>query len=271
MVNYFISHLKVLWAFRRFFLNAVFREIRSRYLNSRLGVLWLLLTPFFQLLIYYFVFEKIFKIRFADYSGQSFIAFVALGLWPWVAFSEALSTGTMAIDKHQALLKKIALPRALLVLIEVTVSHVIHWFGFLFVLFLLLLFDSSLSWQALYYLPFIFCCYLIQLIFCFALALVLSALQVYLKDVAQILSPLLMVWFYLTPIIYPTQLIPDFFKPFLALNPLAILVASYRQLLQGDILQIFLPLTLLAGISLLLLGLAFAFFSRLSRRFEDLF
>lgn len=263
-----LAHLRGLWAFRAFFIASVKREVKSRYLNSGMGALWLFLNPVLQLVIYYFVFEKIFQIKFNALAGQDFIAFVAVGLWPWVAFAEGLLSGTNAIDKHQGLLKKMQVPRTLLVLIEVCVPFLIHFLGFVFILLVLLVFGQTV---ALWWLPLVALVYALQMLFCFGLSLGLSALQVFLKDVAQALTPITMVWFYLTPIIYPGNLIPEAAKGLLAANPMAAFVDVYRDALLGNAISSGTTWAMmLFSVVVVLLG-GYALFRRLSARFEDMF
>lgn len=263
-----MQQLNRLWAFRAFFIASVRREIKSRYLNSGMGVIWLFLNPVLQLVIYYFVFEKIFQIKFNALAGQGFIAFVAVGLWPWVAFSEGLLSGTNAIDKHQGLLQKMQVPRTLLVFIEVCVPFLIHFLGFVFILLVLALFGQTM---ALWWLPVVLLVYALQMLFCFGLSLGLSAVQVFLKDVAQALTPITMVWFYLTPIIYPATLIPESVKGLLAINPMAAFVGGYRDVLLGNHLSHWGTWAImLVSVALALLG-GYALFRRLSGRFEDMF
>lgn len=258
-----------IWGFKAFFLAAIRREIHNRYLNSGIGVIWLFLNPVLQLFIYYFVFEKIFQIKFNMPAGQGFIAFVAVGLWPWVAFSEGLLAGTHAIDKHKDLLKKMAIPRAMLVLIEVVVPFLIHLLGFVFILLVLLIFFGQTI--AIYWLPVVMVVYGLQLLLCFGLSLVFAALQVFLKDVAQALTPIIMVWFYLTPIIYPPSMVPDTLQPVLAVNPLGHFIHLYRELFLAG--QLASPLAWLAAVAAVLffLFVGLAFFRRLSSAFEDVY
>lgn len=264
-----MSYFRQLWTFRGFFLASVQREIRNRYLNSGMGVIWLFLNPVLQLTIYYFVFEKIFQVKFNTLAGQDFIAFVALGLWPWVAFSEGLLSGTNAIDKHQDLLKKMSLPRTLLVLIEVTVPYLIHLLGFIFVLLILMLFLGQSIHLLL--LPLVLVVYAFQLLLCVGLSLALSSVQVFLKDVAQALTPIMMVWFYLTPIIYPAHLIPAALQSLLALNPMANVVELYRDVLLNGGLGTLGAWSGLVVSTLFFLLLGLLLFRRLSPRFEDMF
>lgn len=263
-----ISILRNLWAYRAFFVTSCQREIKGRYLNSTIGAAWLFLNPVLQLIIYYFVFDKIFQVKFDTPAGQGFISFVAIGLWPWVAFSEGLLAGTNAMDKHRGLMQKIKVPRTLLVLIEVSVPYIIHFLGFVFVLVVLLLFGQTIT---LWWLPVMVAVYVLQLLFCFGLSLALSALQVFLKDIAQALAPIMMVWFYLTPIIYPQDLVPAGLRDLLSINPLSSFVTAYRQLLlENRFVDWGLCVGLVAVVALTLVG-GYAVFRRLSSRFEDMF
>lgn len=260
--------LNRLLTYRGFLMASCRREIKNRYLNSSMGFLWLFLNPVLLLAIYYFVFEKIFQIKFNAIAGHDFLAFMAVGLWPWVAFSEGLMSGTNAIDKHKDLLKKMAVPGELLVLIEVTVPYLIHGVGFVFILLVMRLLGQPVHLWTLVIVVWI---YLLQLLLCYGLSLLLSGLQVFLKDIAQILTPVVMVWFYLTPIIYPPSLIPDSVSFWLSINPLSGFMNAYRDLLlTGSLPAIALMITMLVQ-TLLILAIGFGLFKRLSSRFEDMF
>ncbi|MPV86790.1 ABC transporter permease [Ostreibacterium oceani] len=255
--------------YARFFLAACRREVCNRYMNSTFGVLWLFLNPVLQLAIYYFVFEIIFQIKFNTAAGQNFITFLAVGLWPWVAFSEALVSGTNAIDKHKDLLKKIYIPSSIFVAVEVIVPFAIHFIGLIFALLVIRLFlGQSIEFV---WLPIVLLVYVIQCGFCLGLSLLLAGLQVFLKDVAQILTPIVMVWFYLTPVIYPPHLVPEGLQVILQYNPLSHFVFAYRELLLAGNLPSVGVWGWLFCFAVVSVFLGFAVFKRLSTRFEDMF
>lgn len=254
----------------RGFLGELFkREVKNKYLNSGIGFLWLFLTPILLLAIYYFVFEKIFQIKFNALAGFDFIAFIATGLWPWVAFSEGLSAATVSIDKHLDLLKKIKVPRSLLVLIEVLVPYSIHGGGLIVAMLLMVVFLGQQFSFAM--LPIVLVVYLLNCLLCYGLGLLLASIQVFLKDVSQLLGPVLMVWFYLTPIIYPESLIPANLTTFFALNPMSVFIDAYRTTLLEGQLPVLSDWLLMFGEAVLVLLLGSWFFRRLSPRFEDMY
>lgn len=258
-----------LLTYRGFLFELSKREIKNKYLNSGIGFLWLFLTPILLLGIYYFVFEKIFQIKFNTLAGFDFIAFIAVGLWPWVAFSEGLSAATVSIDKHIDLLKKIKLPRSLLVLIEVMVPYLIHGAGLLVAL---LLMTFLLKQQFVFsMLPVMLVIFLLNAVLCYGLGLLLASFQVFLKDVSQLLSPVLMVWFYLTPVIYPQNLIPADLLWLFQLNPMSVFVNAYRDTLLAGHLPTLLDWGVMLLLAMVMLFIGSWFFQRLSSRFEDMY
>lgn len=261
--------LNNLFVYRSFLGELFKREIKNKYLNSAIGFLWLFLTPILLLCIYYFVFEKIFQIKFNSLAGFDFIAFIATGLWPWVAFSEGLSAATVSIDKHLDLLKKIKIPRSLLVLIEVLVPYSIHAGGLLVAMLLMVLFlGQQFSFIML---PIMLVIYFLNCILCYGLGLLLASIQVFLKDVSQLLGPVIMVWFYLTPIIYPENLIPANLAGLFEINPMSVFIRAYRTtLLEGQLPASGEWLLMVVEVVLILVVGSWVF-QRLSSRFEDMY
>lgn len=241
------------------------RDLRNRYLGSLTGALWALLQPLLLLAIYAVVFVEILKVRLPDSVGSGFVPYLALGLWPWTAFSEAISRGTNAIPEHAALLSKVPLPRPVLVLAPVAGSFLIHGAGFLAVLVVLALTGQGVQLSGL---PLALLAYALLFVFALGLAWLTAALQVFVRDLAPIVAQLLTLWFFLTPVFFAREMIPARLAGFLAANPLAAFLEAFRAALLGTSIA---PHTLW----LLPLFAAAAFaaggfvFQRLSRHFED--
>lgn len=251
---------------KSFFLGLLKKEIRGRYLSSNLGALWLFLQPLAMLIIYQFVFEKIFKIRFPGMEQHGFLFFVAVGLWPWFAFSEGLMSATRALEKHADLLKKIHVNKYLLVLVEVAAAFCVHFAGFSLILLLFFVFGGKTISFGVLLVPIL---WLLLLLMTYGMSLLLSSLQVFLRDVAQVVQTVLMLWFYLTPIVYPLSLVPAGFRQVIWLNPLAEYVMLYRfTLLDGTIGDAVVWLAALMG-TLLWCLLGLWVFGRLKTHFED--
>jgi len=212
--------LSALWRQRWLFLSLVEREIRNRYAGSMGGVAWAFLHPLLLLAIYAFVFRAVFRVEIPDMEGRPFVMFVALGLWPWMAFQEAVQRGAQAIQNNAGLIKKIAFPQALLVYGAVLATFVVHLIGYFAALGLLALWGYP---PALAGVPMMLVSLLFLGMLALALALICAAIQV-LPRSGPCAGPLLMVAFYATPILYPLSLVPARVREWMALNPLVALI-----------------------------------------------
>lgn len=261
------SAVATLWRHRWLWLGFVRREVASRYLGSVGGMVWALLHPMALLAIYALLFQAVFKVRFAELDHFPFVVFVASTLWPWMAFQEGVMRGTQAVVQNAALVKKVVFPHELLVYASVSATFVVQLVGYALVCGVLRLLGHGLQWQGL---PVVGFWLLLLYLLTLSLALVLAALQVFLRDVEQVLSQGLMVLFYATPVLYPLSLAPDWLQRLMALNPLMHMLESIRLALLGG------QWALTAKAGWLLLGtlalfwLARRFFQRLSPHFEDM-
>lgn len=241
------------------------RELRERYLSTMVGLAWVVVTPLLLLAIYAFVFVELLGARFGDRVGANVIAFLALGMWPWHAFADALSRGTSSITGNAALIGQIALPRSWLVLVPSAGAAIIHTASFLLVLALLLIsgkviFGIGWLWAAI--------AYLLIMTNAVALSLLLAPINVFFRDVSTLLPQLLTFWMLLTPIFFDrTQLRPDL-GGWLALNPMTALIEVLRDgLLHGQAEPARLVSPLMVSIMLLVLALVAS--RRFLQRIED--
>jgi ABC-type polysaccharide/polyol phosphate export permease len=242
------------------------RELSNQYLGSVTSVGWALLAPLVMLAIYGYVFGQIFKVRFPEAEAIGFLGYLALGMWPWIAFSDSLGRAIKAIKSNAALVHKTAVPHEIFVYSKVLATFLIHLLGYAVVLFVLALMGKPILWLmlpvTLYYL-----CLVLALTI--GLALFLAALDVFLNDVEHAVPLLLTMWFFATPILYSPSLLSPKVVPFLDLNPMAYIISSIREaMLQG----IWMPswrdgAALVATVCVLLGGRWF--FNRCSSRFED--
>lgn len=248
------------------FQQLVSRAIRTDYLENLTGFAWLLLQPLLLLAVYAFVFTVIFKARVPDTGAVGFVPFLAIAFWPWTAFSEAVLRASGSVSSNAALIGKVAFPSELLPLSTVTATFLMHMAGYLAVLLVIQLLGTPIHWLGLAAaLPLL----LLLWLFSCALALFASALQVFVRDVAQILPPLMTFWFFTTPILYSASLLPPQLGAVMQFNPMAWYVDRLRDfLLIGDFglvaTDAVVPLVTLA-----LAWLALKFFRRLSPHFED--
>jgi lipopolysaccharide transport system permease protein len=250
---------------RALFENFLRRELVSRYLGSYTGLAWALLHPLALLAVYYFVFTMVF--RTGAFQGKSFLLFVAVALWPWLAAQEALQRATVSLASYAGLIRKVAFPHEIIIYASVGATLLLQFVGYLIVLVVLAVFGEPVHFSGLLIaIPL----WLVMAAAITGLALVLAALQVYIRDIEHVLMPTLMILMYLTPILYPLTLVPESLRPWVVANPFAWLVDRMRDaLLDGRIAFLLSDALALAVAATLFAGGRWVFL-RLSPQFEDL-
>lgn len=247
------------------FRQLVSREIRTAYLENMTGFAWLFLQPLMLLAVYGFVFTNIFKSRIPD-SEIDFVPYLAVAFWPWTAFSESVLKASNTISGNAALIGKVALATEQLPMATVTATFLMHMVGYMAVLVVLQLIGTDIQW--LYLLPALSLLLFLWL-FAIAIAWFASALQVFVRDVSQILPPVMTFWFFTTPILYSQAHLPEGLAKAMAWNPMTWFVFQLRELLLFGRFGAGLAEALtLAGV-VVLAWLALRFFRRFSGHFED--
>lgn len=218
----FIETVREIVRFRDLVTALVVRELKMRYRGSVLGFVWSFLNPLLLMAVYALVFSF-----FTRHQIENYTLFVLTGLLPWLWFSTGLSHSVGSIVSGGPLIKKIVFPVEILPLVTV-LSNLANYLLSLPVLFAFFLFFgvNLTAWALL--LPVLI---LVQFVFMTGLALALSSLNVYLKDIEQVMGNFLTLAFFLTPILYPASFVPERFKILLYLNPLAPLFEGYRNVL----------------------------------------
>ncbi len=220
----FLPSFAVLWQHRELLWGMTGRNVRSLYKQSILGYAWIFVNPLMQILVLTFVFSTILLI---PSLGIPFPLFLFVGLLPWMFFSNALATATDSITGSASLVTKVYFPREILVMAAVFSKIIDLLLGVLILLGLMVVYSEAPSWTIVW-VPAIFA---IQLLFTVGLALPLAALNLYFHDVRYLVGVVLLAWFYMTPILYPVDIVPERFKIIFDLNPLALVVNAYRRVL----------------------------------------
>ncbi len=249
-----------------FYRQLVSRAIRTDYLENLTGFAWLILQPLMLLAVYAFVFTTIFKARIPDAGSIGFVPYLAVAFWPWTAFSEGILRSANSISANAALIGKVSFASELLPLSTVTATFLMHMAGYMAVLLVLQLGGTDIHWLGLLAaIPVLLSMFLLSA----GLALIASSLQVFIRDVAQALPPLMTFWFFTTPILYSSSILPDQFATLMKFNPISWYVDRLRDfLLLGNydltIIDLIIPVS-----SVLIFWLGLKFFRRLSGHFED--
>ncbi len=226
--------LRELSQYRNLLRNLVVRDLKARYKNSVLGILWSILNPLFLMLIFTIIFSVL-----ANNEIPHYPIFVLTGLIPWNFFSGSLTSGTTSITSNSGLVKKVYFPRELLPTSALLSNLVNFLFAFLVLVVLLYAFGIGLTIHALW-VPAIL---LTQLIFTLGLCLLLGSLTVFYRDVLMILEVVILAWFFLTPVFYSLELFGNTatvlgvtFNPAQVMrwiNPMASIIDGYRTVLWG--------------------------------------
>jgi lipopolysaccharide transport system permease protein len=249
-----------------FFRNLVTRQVQQDYLDNLTGFAWLFLQPLILLAVYAFVFGEIFKARLPESVGVAFVPYLAVAFWPWTAFSEAILKASNSITSNAALIGKVAFANELLPLASVTATFLMHALGYLAVLLVLQLLGTPIHWL---WLPVAMVMLLLLWLLAGAIALLTSTLQVFTKDVAQILPPLMTFWFFTTPILYSPELLPEAISRILDWNLMAWFVAWLRGALLFGELSLTMAMGVVPLLVVFLYWAALRFFRRFSGHFED--
>lgn len=241
-------------------------DVRGRYAGSMGGFLWSFAHPLFQLGLFWFAFGLVMRIPLGPGAPTDrFAIFLFSGLLPWMAVQEGVQRGTTAITDNAELVKKVRFPPFLLVL-SVVLAALVHEAIAALVFVLVLLGLGELSWPTL---PWLLVALPLQLALVTGLAAGLAVLQVFVRDIAQLLGMLMMALFYLTPIVYPLTIVPERLARWLELNPLTALIQLYRAaLLGGEAPTV--GLWVLALTALVSLALGGLFFRKAREQFADL-
>lgn len=210
--------------------NLVERDIKSRYAGSSLGVFWSIIHPISQLLVYYFVFSLVMKARLGpEYGGAHFAVWLMVGLLPWMFFSEVVLRAPTLVIEQANMIKKMVFPSELLPFSHLAAAALNHIMAFLLLLVLVLFLKADVSIQMLYVVP-----NLVALaVFALGCSWLISSLNVFLRDIGQVLGVLMHIWFYLTPVVYPKSIVPDALQGMIRWNPLLHVVEGYRRSLLG--------------------------------------
>ena len=203
-----MQYLRDLAAARELLVNLVVRDVRGQYKRTILGRVWSLVSPLTAMLVYTFVFSFIFRIKPepGDPSGLDvFALWLLCGLLPWTFFSGAVSSSMGSLVGNSGLITKVYFPRMVLPAASVlTVAY--NWMFEMLVLTVALLFIGAFLWP---WLPFAILMMVLLALFATGVGLALSVANVYFRDTQYLLTLVLQVWMYLTPIVYPISLVGD--------------------------------------------------------------
>jgi lipopolysaccharide transport system permease protein len=205
----------------------VARELKARYRGSVLGFFWSFVNPLLLLLVYTFVFTVVLPGAHPP-ELEPFALFMFCGILPWTWFSSSLSESANVLIGHGNLIKKVLFPAEILPIVTVLANMVHFFLGLPILAAFLIYYQRPMQWTELLWFP---VTVLVQLIFTTGCALILSALTVHFRDIRDILSNVMTLWFFATPIIYYYKIMEAWQMRILNMNPMTHLIITYQEIL----------------------------------------
>jgi lipopolysaccharide transport system permease protein len=220
-------NLAEVWRYRDLLLVLVWRDISANYRQSIIGFGWALFKPVFTLLVFTLVFDKVANIRTGDIP---YVLFCFAGLLPWMYFAACLQGTSQSVVNGGYLLTKVYFPRLVLPLTSAVSGlmdfaiQFLLFFGILFIMSLRGLYQGGVGWGVCLAPAFVLWCMVVAL----SVGLWLTALNVKYRDVGQVVPFLIQMWMWLTPIAYPSSLVPDRWRLLFGLNPMTGVIETFR-------------------------------------------
>lgn len=221
------ASLKAVWIFRGFVFGSVRREYQLRYRGTMLGVAWTVLQPLAMILIYTIIFSQVMKAKLHGVEGDfAYSIYLCAGIITWGLFSEIIQRSQSVFLDNANLLKKLSFPRLTLPIIVVTTALLNFFIVFgLFLLFLLIT-NNFPGMTILAMIPLL----AVQVLLAIGLGVTLGVLNVFFRDVGQLVGLLMQLWFWATPIVYPASILPEWLRPWVNLNPMYHFIQGYQNI-----------------------------------------
>lgn len=214
--------MQSVFKFRDLILLMTKKELKIKYKNSILGILWSMLNPLLMLVIYTIAFKYILKVEVENFSLYMFC-----GLLLWIFFQNSVTQSMASIINNRHLLTKVYFPRLILPLVVVNSNFINLVLNSIILFMAIIFFNVSITWSYLL-IPF-----LVILLYLFVLgfSLILTTLNTRFQDTAHLVEVIFSALFYLTPIIYPLSIVPEHLKLYIMLNPFTSIVECFRSII----------------------------------------
>lgn len=253
--------LKELYTYKYMVYNLVRRDLRGRYKGSLLGMLWNFILPLMQIIVYVMVFSIIFKQNIEHYY-----AYLVVGMVPWIFFSDSICSGSGSVVENSQLVTKIYFPRSVIP-VSIVLSKLVNFFISLAIVFIVLLLGHGVDLVSLSALPLAIICIVL---FSLGLTLILAAANVFMRDVQYLITVLLMMWIWLTPIMYVQNFVDnDYVQCLLNLNPLTYIIDLFQCAMYWKILPDFTTIGICVIESVIMMALGLSIYNKYSPDFAE--
>tara|TARA_R110001583_G_scaffold149372_1_gene301444 strand:+ start:641 stop:1435 length:795 start_codon:yes stop_codon:yes gene_type:complete len=260
------SMLKSLIAYRGFIISSIVNEFKSRFARSKLGGLWMIINPLAQVAIFTLILSKVLAAKLPGINNEfAYALYLMAGTLAWTLFSEVVGRCLNLFIDNGNLMKKMMFPRITLPAIVSGACLLNNTLLFVALLAVFALLGQNPAWVALWLIPLT----LATLGLSLGLGLILGVLNVFVRDIGQVVPILLQMLFWFTPIVYPVNIVPSEMQSLLAFNPLFPIVSAYHDVLVYQQTPDIVSLAFIALISLSLLVLGLFMFRRSAAEMAD--
>ena len=257
-----IGHLRALADYSDLLYTLSAHRISVRYRQTALGVIWAVLQPLLMMLIFTGVFSVLVRM---PSDGLPYALFAFAALLPWNFFASALTNGTTSLVNHTQLITRVYFPREILPLTYVVAAVFDFAIGCAVLLLLMVWYGIPVSVHTWQLLPIM----LVLAAWALALALVSSAIQVRWRDVGMAVPLLVQLWMFASPVIYPLSAVPEEWRRWYLLNPMAGIITSFREILLLGGLTDLAPLRYSVAVTAILVPSAYLVFKRMEATMAD--
>jgi len=261
-----ISMLLAAWRYRFFIFSSIKTELRTKFIRSRLGGLWMVLHPLSQVLIFAFVLSAVLSAKLPGIDNQyAYAIYLMSGTLGWSLFAEIVNRCLTLFIDNGNLLKKLVFPKIALPLI-VTGSALVN--NILLFVAILLIFGvlGHIPGAEVFWLPALM---IVNIALALGLGLALGVLNVFMRDIGQIVPVIMQFLFWFTPIVYMANIIPEEYQSWLEFNPLIPIIAGYQNILLYNHAPDWTGLGVIALIAMTLLAFALLLFRKASPEMVD--
>jgi lipopolysaccharide transport system permease protein len=220
-------NLRELWQYRELLYILIWRDIKVRYKQTAVGAAWAVIQPFFAMVVFSLIFGRLAKI---PSEGLPYPIFAYSALLPWQFFAKALTEASTSLVVNERVITKVYFPRLLVPTAVVLAGLLDFGIAFLILLGMMVFYGITPSWFTLFVPLFL----LLAIITALGVSFWLSALDVEYRDVRYTLPFLTQLWFFATPVVYPSTIVPPSWRALYGLNPMVGVIEGFRWALLGS-------------------------------------
>lgn len=251
---------KNLYQYRELLKTSVKKEVRGKYKNSFLGIIWSFLNPLLQITVYAIVFPLILR-----NNKENYVIFLCCGLIPWTFFATSINRSAFSFVENGNILKKVYFPREIIPISLVTSEAVNFMISSIIILGFVIFGGIGISKYIVFY-PIVL---IIQYILILGITLTVASICVYLRDLQHFIGVALQLLFYVAPIVYAPESIPEQYQWILRINPMTYIINGYRNIFYNQTMIEVKPLLMILLIGIISCIIGYAIFSKLQKGFAE--